>query len=54
MGYAKTAHQVFYQGKLMPDADAATFALPEKFNGIFDATDKSGRFSAGERVKAGP
>jgi hypothetical protein len=54
MGYARTAQQVFHDGKLMPDADAASFALAEKFNGEFDATDKSGRFSAGERVKAGP
>lgn len=54
MGYAKTAQQVFHHGELMPDADAASFALVEKFNGSFDATDKSGRFSAGERVKATP
>jgi len=54
MGYAKTAHQVFRHGKLIPDADAASFALVEKFNGKFDATDKSGAFSAGERVKVAP
>lgn len=54
MEYAKTTQEVFHYGKLMPDADAATFALVEKFNGKFDATDKSGPFSAGERVKVSP
>lgn len=50
MGYAKTARQVFYQGKLVPDADAPSFARVEKFNDAYDATDKSGAFSAGIRV----
>ena len=51
MGYAKTARQVFYQGKPIPDADAPSFTRVEKFNDAYDATDKSGAFSAGVRVQ---
>lgn len=51
MGYAKTGRQVFHEGRLMTDADAATFARTESFKPDCDATDKSGRFSAGLRLK---
>lgn len=54
MGYAKTSLQVFYYGKLLKDADAPSFTIAERFNGNFDATDKTGQYSAGERVKASP
>jgi hypothetical protein len=51
MGYAKTLRQVFHNGKLIRDADAPSFSLVEKFDDKFDATDKSGQFRYGERVK---
>ena len=54
MGYAKTNGQVFHDGQLMPDADAASFKQADKFDPKFDATDKTGMFSAGARVKATP
>jgi hypothetical protein len=52
MGYAKTNGQVFHDGQLIPDADAASFKPADKFDPTFDATDKTGLFSAGARVKA--
>jgi hypothetical protein len=54
MGYAKTSAQVFYYGNLLKGADAASFAMVQRFNGNFDATDKNGQFSAGQRVQASP
>jgi hypothetical protein len=51
MGYAKTRSQVFHNGTLMPDADAASFAAAEKFDPNFDASDKRGAFSSGERIQ---
>ena len=54
MGYAKTSRQVFYYGKLLKGADAPSFSMVERFNGNFDAADKTGQYSAGERIKASP
>ena len=54
MGYAKTASQVFYNGGLMQGADAPSFGRAAEFNAKFDATDKLGYFSAGQRVNVSP
>ena len=54
MGYAKTAGQVFYSGELMQGADAPSFGRVAEFNAKFDATDKLGHFSAGQRVNLSP
>ena len=51
-GYARTLHQVFLYGELLHDADAASFAVEEAPNGLFDARDKSGTFLNGERPKS--
>lgn len=51
MGYAKTARQVFFQGKPVPDADAPSFAVAERPGDAYDAADKSGAFSSGIRVR---
>jgi DKNYY family len=50
MGYAKTSHQVFYNGELLPDADAATFKLADPFNPRYDGLDRLGYFSTGRRI----
>ena len=54
MGYAKTAGQVFYNGGLMQSAPAPSFGRATEFNAKFDATDKLGYFSAGQRVNVSP
>nr|WP_295771540.1 DKNYY domain-containing protein [Rhodoferax sp.] len=53
-GYAKSEGQVFYNGQLMPDTDAASFNPVDKFDPEFDASDKTGLFRSGVRVKAAP
>ena len=50
-GYAKTPSQVLYQGKPIADADASSFAILETFDAQYDATDKTGKFHRGERLR---
>ena len=50
-GYAKTANHVYFQGKAVKGADAASFAMVEKYTGAEDARDRNATYRHGERTK---
>lgn len=50
-GYAKTAKHVYFQGKAVKGADAASFAMVEKYTGAEDARDRNATYRHGERTK---
>jgi len=49
-GYAADAQQVWYRGRPVPGADAATFASDTSYQGSADATDRSGGWQQGRHV----
>jgi len=51
-GYAKTATRVYYDGKPVPGADAASFATLEQLTDTADAKDRSGSYKEGRRTQA--
>ena len=51
-GYARTATRVYYDGKPVPGADAATFAALEQLTDTADAKDRSGTYKEGRRTQA--
>jgi hypothetical protein len=51
-GYARTATRVYYDGKPVPGADAATFATLEQLTDTADAKDRSATYKEGRRTQA--
>ena len=54
-GYARSATQVWHEGRLLAGADAASFALTTAVPDVhIDATDVRAAYWLGERVKRTP
>ena len=51
LGYAKTATRVYYDGKPIPQADAASFAMLEPETDPADAKDRSSTYKRGKKVQ---
>ena len=51
VGYAKTATRVYYDGKPVPEADAASFAMLEPQTDQADAKDRSTSYKRGKKVQ---
>lgn len=49
-GYAVSKDRVYYHGAVVPDADAATFALPQTPIDGTDARDAKASYYQGKRV----
>ena len=49
--YAADLHHVWHQGRLVVGADPATFVVDASYHAETDASDKSGAWHAGQRVR---
>lgn len=55
LGYAKTGNVVYHQGKAVPGADAASFAMAtERLSEGVDAKDRNTTYRSGEKVQPKP